>query len=69
MLKNIVNLKGAEALNSAEKKAIHGGDALCYGGCAGKNEGDPCYTSTGACRTRIIGTCTNFGGQLGCKPD
>ena len=68
-MKNLLNLNGAQVLSKNEQQSIQGGDALCYGGCVGKNEGDSCYTATGACRTRTSGVCTNFGGVLGCKPN
>lgn len=66
MLKNISNL--GDTLSKQQQQNIHGGDAFCRGGCVGKNAGDPCYTSSGGCRTRLSGICTNFGGTLGCAP-
>ena len=69
MLKNIVNLEGATALNTNEQKAIQGGDAYCQGGCAGKNQGDPCYTESGGCRSVGHGTCGYQLGQLVCIPN
>ncbi|MEP0264580.1 hypothetical protein [Dokdonia sp.] len=66
MLKNISNL--GTQLSKSEQQRIQAGDAFCKGGCVGKNAGDPCYTSSGGCRTRLPGVCQNFGGTLGCNP-
>ena len=65
MLENISKL--GSLLSKDQQKAIQGGDAYCVGGCAGKNEGDHCYTASGGCRTRISGICQFFGGQLACN--
>ncbi|PQB03569.1 hypothetical protein [Aureitalea marina] len=54
MLKNIKNLRGAETLNSDQQKAIQGGDALCFAGCAGKQPGDRCHMATVPCRTLTV---------------
>ncbi len=66
MLKNISNL--GKSLSRSEQQRIQGGDAFCKGGCAGKNAGDSCYTSSGGCRSVLPGVCQNFGGTLGCVP-
>jgi hypothetical protein len=64
MLKNISNL--GETLNKIQQQNIHGGDAFCRGGCVGKDAGDPCYTLSGGCRTRLPGICGSSGGSLAC---
>ena len=69
MLKNISNL--GDALSKKQQQNIQGGGAYCFGGCAGKNEGDFCYTASGGCNSRNVlpGICTDFSaGVLGCKP-
>ena len=64
MLENISKL--GSLLSKDQQKAIQGGDAFCQGGCAGKNQGDPCYTSSGGCRTVNPGICGYKLGQLVC---
>jgi len=68
MLKNISSL--GNSLSKQQQQNIQGGDAFCRGGCVGKNEGDFCYTASGGCNSSNVkpGTCTNFGGSLGCFP-
>ncbi|MFT5891449.1 MAG: hypothetical protein ACI9Y7_001553 [Dokdonia sp.] len=64
MLKNISNL-GTD-LSKKQQQNIQGGDAYCYGGCLGKSAGDPCYTTSGGCRSVQPGVCGGPGGSLYC---
>jgi len=66
MLKNILNLKGATALNNAEQKEIFGGITdrpvlACEQGCSGKSNGDSCYASPNC-------GCPGRCGSFGCIP-
>lgn len=61
MLKNISNL--GKSLSRSEQQRVQGGDAFCKGGCAGKNAGDACYTSSGGCRSVSPGVCQSAGGN------
>lgn len=66
MLENISKL--GTALSKDQQKTIQGGDAFCQGGCAGKDQGDHCYTSSGGCRSVGQGICGYKLGQLVCIP-
>lgn len=46
-MKKLMNLKGAQALNTIEQKEVNGGRAPggCQVGCAGKSHGDSCFHS------------------------
>ena len=68
MLKNILNLKGAQSLGKNEQQAIQGGKALCYKGCTNQSSGELCYTSNTACGSPFTGRCGNSGGSLECIP-
>jgi len=53
MLKNILNLKGAQQLSKKEQHSIHGGLASFACGCLTLSFGDPChYVGPTGCNMR-----------------
>jgi hypothetical protein len=45
-MKKLINLKGAQVLNTTEQKGVNAGRMPgCSMGCAGKSAGDACYAS------------------------
>ena len=72
MLKNILNLKGAQQLNKNEQSEINGGksapDCPAQIGCAGLSSGDTCWASGTSCAPACPGVCGNSGGFFHCDP-
>ena len=56
-MKNLLNLKGAKALNKKEQQAINGGGVTCWGG--------HCFPSEGKCNHYCGGTCSPCGPPSG----